>query len=121
MALPLRCGDRLAHSTTVQGQPNHWEGYTCTQRWESGRETVYRFSSEEDCTVDVRLVDLTTDLDILLAECDPGACDDCASNCTMMRPLQTHRSAPPFPWIFKTILPRRFASTRLLDKGGPCS
>jgi hypothetical protein len=79
VALPLRCGDRLAHSTTIQGQPNQWYGYNCTQRWEGGRETIYHFSSDQDCTVDVRLVDLTTDLDVFLVECDPGSCGGCAS------------------------------------------
>ncbi len=78
-ALPLRCGDRLAHSTTVQGHPNQWAGYNCTQRQESGRETVYHFSADQDCSVTVRIVNLTTDLDVFMAECDPSSCGSCSS------------------------------------------
>src|SRR5689334_5825469 len=29
-ALPLRCGDRLTHSTVTEGQPDEWFGYACT-------------------------------------------------------------------------------------------
>jgi hypothetical protein len=74
----LRCADRLAHSTTVQGRPNTWGGYNCTARADSGRETLYAFRSDQDCQVEVRLVDLTTDLDLFLLDCDPTLCGSCS-------------------------------------------
>ena len=79
--MPLRCGDRLAHSTIVQGRAGQWHGYACTQRWESGREAIYAFVTDQDCRVEMRLVDLTEDLDLmLLKDCDPTACGACASD-----------------------------------------
>lgn len=71
-ALPIACGDRLNHSTTSQGRANVWSGYNLTARGESGRETVYTFSSTAECTVTANLDNLTTDLDLLLlSACDP--------------------------------------------------
>jgi hypothetical protein len=79
--LSLGCADRLSHSTTVQGRPNQWFGYACTQRWESGRETLYAFRSDQDCRVNVRLADLSTDLDlVLLSACDASSCSTCLSD-----------------------------------------
>lgn len=69
-ALPLKCGDRLNHSTTYQGRVNTWSGYGLSQRGESGRETVYAFSSDGECAVIANLKNLTTDLDLfLLLQC----------------------------------------------------
>ena len=75
-ALPLRCGDRLDHSTVIEGGPNVWGGYGRTARALSGRETVYSFSSASTCMVVATLKNLTTDLDLLLL----SACDPIASN-----------------------------------------
>jgi hypothetical protein len=71
--LPLKCGDRLNHSTVTQGRANVWGGYGMTARAESGRETVYAFSSASNgCAVVANLKDLTVDLDLLLLSgCDP--------------------------------------------------
>ena len=66
LALPLKCGDRLNHSTLIQGRPNLWSGYGSTQRAESGRETIYALSTAADCVVIASLKNLQTDLDLLL-------------------------------------------------------
>lgn len=72
-ALPLKCGDRLTHSTTANGRANLWLGYNATARAESGRETVYAFDAAAACTVVATLKNLTTDLDLLLLTgCDPS-------------------------------------------------
>ncbi len=74
-ALPIKCGDRLSHDTTVQGLPDMWSGYNCSQRLESGREIVYAFQSDDTCQVIVRLANLQVDLDLfLLEQCDPWLC-----------------------------------------------
>jgi hypothetical protein len=71
--LPLKCGDRVTHSTTVEGRANVWGGYNVTARAESGRETVYAFDAPDQCTVVATLKDLTADLDLLwLIGCDPS-------------------------------------------------
>lgn len=78
--LPLRCGDRLAHSTLSQGRADRWQGYSCTQRYEGGREAIYAFETQTDCKVDLRLSGLSADLDLLvLSECSPWACRAAAS------------------------------------------
>ena len=58
-ALPLKCGDRLNHSTLIQGRPNLWSGYGSTQRAESGRETIYALSTAADCVVSREPEELT--------------------------------------------------------------
>jgi hypothetical protein len=71
-ALPLKCGDRLDHSTLVQGRANVWREYSRTQRLESGRETIYVFDAPAAGQVVARLKNLTVDLDLLLlTSCDP--------------------------------------------------
>jgi hypothetical protein len=71
-ALPIRCGDRLSHSTVTHGRANAWSAYGRTARAESGRETVYAFASAGTCTVTANLRNLATDLDLLLlSACDP--------------------------------------------------
>lgn len=71
-ALPIRCGDRVSHSTITQGRAHAWGTYSATQRAESGRETVYAFESDGDCSVVATLANLTEDLDLLLlSTCDP--------------------------------------------------
>ncbi len=40
-ALALRCGDSYSHSMSVQGLPNEWFGYSCTNRGEGGHEAIY--------------------------------------------------------------------------------
>ncbi|CAN92454.1 hypothetical protein sce2295 [Sorangium cellulosum So ce56] len=80
-ALPITCGDRLNHSTTSQGRANVWTGYDRTARAESGRETVYAFSSTTECMVVARLENLATDLDLLLlSACDPIRSNEMASS-----------------------------------------
>ncbi|WP_437329017.1 hypothetical protein [Sorangium sp. So ce381] len=80
-ALPITCGDRLNHSTTSQGRANVWTGYGRTARAESGRETVYAFSSTTECMVVAKLENLATDLDLLLlSACDPIRSNEMASS-----------------------------------------
>ncbi|WP_437899482.1 hypothetical protein [Sorangium sp. So ce124] len=80
-ALPITCGDRLNHSTTSQGRANVWTGYGRTARAESGRETVYAFSSTTECMVIAKLENLATDLDLLLlSACDPIRSNEMASS-----------------------------------------
>ena len=89
-ALPLRCGDRLNHSTVVDGGANAWSGYGRTARSLSGRETIYSFTSASTCTVAANLKNLTTDLDLLLLSgCDPLASNEMASSTPL--DLQTIR------------------------------
>jgi hypothetical protein len=75
-ALPVRCGDRLNHSTVIEGRANTWGAYGRTARGLSGRETIYSFSSASTCTVVANLKNLATDLDLLLL----SACDPIGSN-----------------------------------------
>lgn len=63
--IPLRCGDRLNHSTLVQGRPDAWSTYGCTARWMSGRESLYAFQADSARTVTVRLKNATADLMLL--------------------------------------------------------
>jgi hypothetical protein len=80
-ALPVRCGDRLNHSTVVEGRANTWGGYGRTARGLSGRETIYSFSSASTCEVVANLKNLTTDLDLLLlSACDPITSNEMASS-----------------------------------------
>lgn len=80
-ALPIRCGDRLLHSTTTQGRVNTWGAYGRTARGLTGRETIYSFSSASTCTVVANLKNLVTDLDLLLlSACDPIASNEMASS-----------------------------------------
>ena len=80
-ALPLRCGDRLDHSTVIHGRANVWGGYGRTARGLSGRETIYSFSSASTCMVVANLKNLTTDLDLLLlSACDPITSNEMASS-----------------------------------------
>ena len=73
--LPLRCGDRLNHSTLVQGRADVWNTYGCTQRWMSGREAIYVIQPPTACQVSVQLKNLSADLDILLLQsCDFMSC-----------------------------------------------
>jgi len=73
--LILSCGDSLAHNTNVEGRVDEWFGYSCSARAEGGREAIYTFSTEEDCSVVLRLTDLSVDIDLfLLSECDPFSC-----------------------------------------------
>lgn len=81
VALPLTCGDRLNHSTVIQGRANMWLGYNRTARAESGRETIYAFHSPSECVVVANLKNLTTDLDLLLlSACDPISGNTMASS-----------------------------------------
>lgn len=82
-ALPLKCGDRLNHSTIIQGRPNLWSAYSSTQRGESGRETLYSFSTAKECAVVARLKNLQTDLDLLLVP----RCESISSNQASSTPL----------------------------------
>jgi hypothetical protein len=71
-ALPVKCGDRLNHSTLVQGRADVWRAYSETQRLESGRETIYAMDTPDVCVVIARLRNMTTDLDLMLmGVCDP--------------------------------------------------
>jgi len=73
--LRLACGDSLAHNTNVQGRVDEWPAYSCSARLESGRETIYEFSTETDCSVVLLLSDLSEDIDLfLLSECDAFSC-----------------------------------------------
>jgi hypothetical protein len=79
-ALPLQCGDRRIHSTTTHGLANEFSTYGCTQRAETGRETIYAFSSNASCRVSVRLSELQTDLDLFVLDaCDVFMCTQSSS------------------------------------------
>jgi len=71
-ALPLRCGDRLSHSTITQGQANLWGGYNPSARAEAGRETVYAFQADAQCEVVMLLSELDTDLDLFVMDAEPA-------------------------------------------------
>ena len=60
--LPLRCGDRLNHNTLIQGRPNVWSGYACTQRWMSGPEAIYFLQPPAGCQAVVQLKNHSADL-----------------------------------------------------------
>jgi hypothetical protein len=78
--LPLKCSDRLKHSTQNQGRPNEWGGYGCSARAEGGREAIYAFEFAHDCDVEVRLTSLTTDLDLfMLSSCTRSSNGKCSS------------------------------------------
>jgi hypothetical protein len=74
--LVLRCGDRLNHSTLVEGRANAWSMYACTQRLMSGREAIYVIQPPTACQVSVRLKNLSAALDLfLLQSCDFMSCN----------------------------------------------
>ncbi len=76
--LPLTCGDSFAHSTVDQGHPDQYGAYACSARGYDGRESVYAFSTIDNCEVEVRIEDMTVDLNLFIAPgCDPSACDEC--------------------------------------------
>lgn len=79
-AIALHCGDRLDHSTLVQGRANEWYGYSRSQRWEGGRESVYVLQTSGACQVEARLENLTVDLDLfLLTACESMANTEASS------------------------------------------
>ncbi len=92
-ALPLKCGDRLNHSTLTQGRPNEWSLYSSTQRAESGRETLYAISTATECSVVARLKNLHTDLDLLLVP----ACNSLSSEKASSTPLDL-QTVETFSW-----------------------
>jgi hypothetical protein len=61
--LPLKCGDRLNHSTLVQGRPNVWNGYGCSQRAMTGPEAIYFLAPPAGCQAVVQLKNLSADLE----------------------------------------------------------
>ena len=61
--LPLKCGDRLNHSTLVQGRPNVWVGYGCSQRWMSGPEAIYFLQPPAGCQAVVQFKNPSADLE----------------------------------------------------------
>ena len=88
--LPLKCGDRLNHSTLVQGRANVWGGYGLTQRAESGREAIYAMQTTASCQVVAQLKNLTVDLDLFaLSSCSEWS--DTAASSTPLD-LQTIES-----------------------------
>jgi len=97
-ALPLKCGDRVNHSTLIQGRPNLWSGYGSTQRAESGRETIYALSTAADCVVNASLSNLQTDLDLLLVP----ACNSTSSAVPSLKASSTPldlQSEESFSWM----------------------
>ena len=60
--LPLKCGDRLNHSTLVQGRANVWSGYACSERWMSGPEAIYFLQPPPGCQAAVQLKNPSADL-----------------------------------------------------------
>jgi hypothetical protein len=74
-AIPLRCGDRLSHSTSIQGDADLWPSYACTARAEPAPEVVYALEAEARCQVGVRLSELEADIDLFLV-------DDCERSCS---------------------------------------
>jgi hypothetical protein len=81
--LPLQCGDRLNHSTLVQGRPNVWNGYGCSQRWMSGPEAIYFIQPPTGCQPVVQLKNLTADLSLFfLPSCDSLFCTEPSATVT---------------------------------------
>ena len=66
--LPLRCGDRLNHSTLVQGRADVWNGYACTQVSMSGREAIYVVQLPIACQVSVQLKNLSARVVLFLLQ-----------------------------------------------------
>ena len=78
--LPLQCGDRLNHSTLIQGRANVWNDYGCSQRWMSGPEAIYVIQPPAGCQVTMRLENLAADLDLfLLTSCSFESCTQAAA------------------------------------------
>ncbi|RJO66533.1 MAG: hypothetical protein C4523_12150, partial [Myxococcales bacterium] len=77
-ALPLNCGDRLAHNnnTIFQGRPSVFDTYSCNPGVnESGPEVLYELDVEQGCAVDIRLLNLSANLDLfILDDCAEDAC-----------------------------------------------
>ncbi len=89
-ALPLLCGDRLDHSTLVQGRANVWTGYGRSARAESGRETLYALKTSAACQVVARLKNLTVDLDLfLLTGCGPWSNTQASSTPLDLQTIET--------------------------------
>jgi hypothetical protein len=89
-ALPIRCGDRLDHSTIIQGRRDTWRGYGCSQRLESGRETIYVFRSDDSCKTMVRLNGIKSDIDLFLLDvCNPWSCTVASSTPLDIQTVET--------------------------------
>ncbi len=79
--MPLRCGDRVNHSTLVQGRPNSWTAYACTAQWMSGRESLYALHSPVACKVAVRFSSSEPDLRLIrLESCESMSCTSVPTN-----------------------------------------
>jgi hypothetical protein len=71
-AVSIHCGDQLG-GTTVGGFPNVWGAYDCSAMGFLGPESLYLFVPDHDGEVEVRLTDLSADVDLSLfmtPECD---------------------------------------------------
>jgi len=91
--LPLKCGDRLNHSTLVQGRDNVWNDYGCSQRWMSGPEAIYVIQPPAGCQVTMRLENLAADLDLfLLTSCSFESCTQAAATTINFTP----QASPPY-------------------------
>jgi hypothetical protein len=78
-AMPLRCGDRFAHST-LSGGESRFDLYACTARSESGPENIYALESDADCRARVSLSELETDIDLFAFDsCDALSCTEASS------------------------------------------
>jgi hypothetical protein len=91
--LPLQCGDRLNHSTLVQGRANVWNDYGCSQRLMSGPETIYSIQVPAGCQVTMQLENLAADLDLfLLTSCSFESCTQAAATTINFTP----QASPPY-------------------------
>jgi len=73
--LPLQCGDRLNHSTLVQGRADAWRFYGCSQRVMSGPEAIYFLQLPTGCKAFMQLKNFTADLAVFpLTSCSFMSC-----------------------------------------------
>lgn len=78
--LLAHCGDRFEHDTSINGQADTLFAYNCTARGLSGPEVLYSLEGAAHCDVEVRLTELTVDLNlILMRDCDRFS-DELCSN-----------------------------------------
>ncbi len=77
----LRCNSQVAGNSEETGRDDTWSGYSCTARYESGREVIYALTPDDDCEVVVRLIPTEAkDLDLfLLSSCEAFSGLACSS------------------------------------------
>ncbi|MBW2260938.1 MAG: PPC domain-containing protein [Deltaproteobacteria bacterium] len=75
----VTCGSEFDANTGASGTPSDIDRWSCSRWDESGPEHIYSFSTGSDRTVQVRIADISEDLDVFIIQDNGGGCQ--SSNC----------------------------------------